>query len=177
MSILVYHGSVEVVKQPEIRPITRPLDFGVGFYVTTIRERAEDWAKKKGKKANLVPVTNVYNFDLPALRQMLDVKIFENADDNWVDFVLKHRKADSYALQPKTPGKHRLIAKEGIHHSHDMVMGEVADDDIFDAIELYESEIITREELRRRLKTKRLNDQICFCTPEALKFLEFAKHY
>lgn len=31
----VYHGSLEQVETPEIRPSNRTLDYGFGFYVTT----------------------------------------------------------------------------------------------------------------------------------------------
>lgn len=31
----LYHGSIEIVEQPEIRMANRPLDYGYGFYATT----------------------------------------------------------------------------------------------------------------------------------------------
>ncbi|MCR5770301.1 MAG: DUF3990 domain-containing protein [Butyrivibrio sp.] len=37
----VYHGSVEIVKTPDVLHSYRPLDFGKGFYVTTVKEQAE----------------------------------------------------------------------------------------------------------------------------------------
>ena len=50
----VYHGSAEIVRNPDVQHSYRPLDFGKGFYVTTNREQAENWAKRKsvvtGKK-------------------------------------------------------------------------------------------------------------------------------
>ena len=70
-----------------------------------------------------------------------------------------------------------MFAHQGAHHSHDVVMGEVADDDVFDAIELYETGIINREELGRRLRTKRINDQMCLCSLQALEFLTFVDNY
>ena len=45
--MLVYHGSCEVVEKPDVMHSFRPLDFGKGFYVTTIKEQAERWAKRK----------------------------------------------------------------------------------------------------------------------------------
>lgn len=52
--MIVFHGSTEVVEKPDIRHSYRRLDFGIGFYVTTIREQAERWARRKadilGKK-------------------------------------------------------------------------------------------------------------------------------
>lgn len=173
MSTIIYHGSVDIVKSPEIRLVTRPLDFGIGFYASTIKERAEDWARKKAKKANLTPIVNVYRLDMPALKEQLDVKFFEHTSDDWLDFVLHHRKVAAYTIERSASGGRRLGMRQGIHHSYDMVMGEVADDDVFDAITLYESSIISRDDLILRLRTKKLNDQLCFCTQNALSYLEF----
>ena len=89
---------------------------------------------------------------------------------------MQHRKAYSYNIvNVTTEGKltRRLVAKHGTHHNFDVVIGEVADDDVFDAITLYESSIISRDDLILRLRTKKLNDQLCFCTQNALSYLEF----
>ena len=44
MSILVYHGAADTVRKP-LASYGRPdLDFGQGFYVTTLRCQAERWA-------------------------------------------------------------------------------------------------------------------------------------
>lgn len=45
--MIIYHGSTEVVKNPDVNHSYRPLDFGKGFYVTTVREQAERWARRK----------------------------------------------------------------------------------------------------------------------------------
>ena len=39
--INVYHGSLEVVTQPEIREPYRRLDYGTGFYTTTAYWQAD----------------------------------------------------------------------------------------------------------------------------------------
>lgn len=52
--MIVYHGSIEAVEKPDVGHSYRRLDFGTGFYVTTVREQAERWARRKadilGKK-------------------------------------------------------------------------------------------------------------------------------
>ena len=45
--MIVYHGSSKTVRQPDILHSYRALDFGRGFYVTTVREQAERWARRK----------------------------------------------------------------------------------------------------------------------------------
>ncbi len=43
----VYHGSIHVVDKPDVIHSFRPLDFGKGFYVTTIERQAQKWALRK----------------------------------------------------------------------------------------------------------------------------------
>ncbi|MBQ9633956.1 MAG: DUF3990 domain-containing protein [Schwartzia sp.] len=45
--MIVYHGSTVVVRQPDVLHSYRRLDFGKGFYTTTVREQAERWADGK----------------------------------------------------------------------------------------------------------------------------------
>lgn len=45
--MIVYHGSNMIVNHPDVSHSFRDLDFGRGFYVTTIMEQAERWAKRK----------------------------------------------------------------------------------------------------------------------------------
>ena len=57
----VYHGSIEVVKSPDVLHSYRPLAFGKGFYVTTVKEQAEKWAKRKADLYNRnVGIINEY---------------------------------------------------------------------------------------------------------------------
>ena len=43
----IYHGSLEVVRSPEIRQSNRSLDYGTGFYATTSYEQAEKWVRRR----------------------------------------------------------------------------------------------------------------------------------
>ena len=38
--MIVYHGSNMVVEHPDVNHSYRDLDFGRGFYVTTVKEQA-----------------------------------------------------------------------------------------------------------------------------------------
>lgn len=62
--MIVYHGSKEIVEEPDVKHSYRMLDFGRGFYVTTVREQAERWARRKadilGKNKAIL---NIYQMD------------------------------------------------------------------------------------------------------------------
>lgn len=43
--MIVYHGSYMIVKEPSVRFSKSNMDFGAGFYVTTVKEQAIRWAQ------------------------------------------------------------------------------------------------------------------------------------
>lgn len=175
--ITLYHGTNMVIEQPELRPINRPMDFGVGFYTTTFQKQAEDWANKKAKRLSGTPVVNVYQIDLNKAKKDLQVKSFVGVSENWLDFILKCRKESAYDKYV-IDGKQVAYRKhKDMHHTYDIVIGEVADDTVFDSIGLYIDGVLPKDALLKRLKAKKANDQYCFSTTEAIKYLEYDTHY
>ncbi len=147
----LYHGSLEVVKNPIIRDSNRTLDYGIGFYTTTSYEQAEDWVKRKKATKGYV---NVYEFDEGAFK-VLKVLVFEKPSDDWIDFVLANR------------------LQKDFRHDYDIVYGPVANDRVYAAFSLFEAGIINRQELLVELRVYRLVDQYLFHTPKALEGLRF----
>ena len=77
--INVYHGSLEVVTQPEIREPNRRLDYGTGFYTTTAYWQAERWVQRRMRESKIAKgYVNVYDFNDTALIQLKSL-IFEKA--------------------------------------------------------------------------------------------------
>ena len=152
MSLEVYHGSNMVVEKPIIMPYIRPLDFGAGFYITTYYSQAKVWAEKKAKRHGNQAIVNKYRLDLTGL----NVKEFKDAGEPWIDFVVLNRKT-----------------KENIKHHYDIIIGEVADDQVFDSIQLYIDNIYDKQRLLQELKTKIENNQLCLATQKSLNQLTF----
>ena len=48
--MIVFHGSNQIVKEPNISYSKNYLDFGKGFYITTFQNQAEKWAKRKASR-------------------------------------------------------------------------------------------------------------------------------
>ena len=67
--LTVYHGSTYRVEQP-LAGVCRPnLDFGVGFYLTDLKEQAVRWALRTAdiRHENSVWL-NIYSLDIDACR-------------------------------------------------------------------------------------------------------------
>ena len=58
--MIVYHGTTEIIKTPDVLHSKGYIDFGPGFYVTTYEEQAKKWAARKGMRQNKEAIVNVY---------------------------------------------------------------------------------------------------------------------
>lgn len=141
----VYHGSYTVVKQPKIIIGRNTKDFGAGFYCTIIREQAERWAKRYDTS-----IINIYT-----VRMNTDLKIleFKEMTEEWLNFIINCRY--------------------GLPHDFDLVIGAMANDQIYNYIADYMDGILTRDQFWSLARFKYPTHQINFCTTAALKCLEF----
>jgi len=150
----LYHGSLEVVSDPRIITPNRTLDYGRGFYTTTSYEQAEQWVRRRKGTQHSVGYVNVYELadilpdDIKQLR-------FDSPTEEWVDFVMRNR------------------TEKGYEHSYDIVYGPVANDRVYAAFALYESNLLDKEGLIRELRAYELVDQFLFHTEQSLQHLTF----
>ena len=150
----LYHGSLEVVSEPRIITPNRTLDYGRGFYTTTSYEQAEQWVRRRKGAQHPVGYVNVYEL-ADVLPDEIKQLRFETPTEEWVDFVMRNR------------------TEKGFEHSFDIVYGPVANDRVYAAFALYESNLLDKEGLIRELRTYELVDQFLFHTEQSLQHLTF----
>ncbi len=154
--MILYHGSTELIDKPEIRKGDVYLDFGIGFYTTTSFEQAERWAKIKMRRSNVsLGYVSIYEFDIDAVQKELTIKRFENADEEWLSFVVNNRNGNI------------------INDNVDMHIGPVADDNVYQSIRLFETGAYDAEYTVKKLKTEILHDQWTLHNNKVLQFLRF----
>lgn len=141
----VYHGGYTAVENPEIRIGRNTKDFGNGFYCMIIKEQAQRWAKRYNTK-----IVSIYDVRLDS---DLQIKEFKEMTDEWLDFI--------------------IACRGGKEHSYDIVIGAMANDQIYNYVSDYMDGSITREQFWVLAKFKYPTHQINFCTKEALKCLEY----
>ena len=141
----VYHGSYTVVKEPKVVEGKNTKDFGTGFYCTIIREQAERWARRYD-----TPTVNAYTVRMDESLKILE---FSDMTEEWLDFIIDCR--------------------HGKKHDYDIVIGAMANDQIYNFIADYMDGIITREQFWVLARFKYPTHQINFCTPKAIECLEF----
>ena len=143
---ILYHGSNVIVQNPKILIDGFYKDFGYGFYCTNIKKQARRWAiTKRGKS-----VINKYNY---VKNENLKIYSFTEMSEEWLQFVVNCR--------------------QGKEHNYDIVEGPMADDQIWDYVEEYVSNNISKTAFWELVKFKYPTHQIVFCTENALKTLYY----
>jgi hypothetical protein len=141
--MIVYHGGYCSIESPKIIAGKYAKDFGTGFYCTEIKEQAVRWAKRYE-----TPVISHYDLTLDT---RLNILHFEDMTEEWLDFVVDCRR--------------------GIKHDYDVVIGAMANDQVYNYISDYLSGVLTREQFWVLAKFKHPTHQINFCTTQALQCL------
>ena len=142
---LIYHGSYTKIEQPKIILGRNTKDFGVAFYCTVMREQAQRWARRYD-----TPVLDVYAF-LPD--EKLKIKEFPMMTEEWLDFIANCR--------------------HGKGHPYDLVIGPMANDQIYNYVADFLDGSITREQFWVMAKFKYPTHQIAFCTEKSLACLTY----
>lgn len=86
----IYHGSLEIVTNPEIRMSDRTLDYGSGFYATTDYDQAKRWAERRKSDGVDVGYINVYEISKEAILEKKTLW-FDYPSEEWADFVHENR--------------------------------------------------------------------------------------
>lgn len=142
----IYHASDVIVEKPDIKHSRANLDFGKGFYATIIREQAERYAQKfilRKRKG----ILNIYEYN-PT--DSLNIKRFETYDGEWLDFVAACRMGGN------------------IFRKYDVISGGIANDRVFNTLDLYFSNQMSKEETLKRLMFEKPNHQLCFTNQWAI---------
>ena len=150
--MILYHGSYAAISEPDLTHFRPNVDFGRGFYVTPLYEQAAKWCgkfKRRGREG----IISCYSFD-EKYESELKILKFSAYSEDWLEFILKCRS-----------GKDNT--------DYDIVAGGVANDRVFNTVELFFDGLIDKTEAINRLRYEKPNLQICFRTEKALKLLKF----
>ncbi|GBU20584.1 hypothetical protein R80B4_00462 [Fibrobacteres bacterium R8-0-B4] len=156
----LFHGSNVKVSAPRLIGLSRGLDFGAGFYLTTSETQANKFSKVVAERRKSgVATVNVYEFDIEVAEKTLSVRRFLGADAAWLEFVADNRQ------------------KTYVGEVFDVVIGAVADDTVMPAIQAYLGGFLTAEAALITLKASKLVDQFCLKSDRALSLLRFVRAY
>ena len=149
--MILYHGSFLEIAKPDLVHSRPNVDFGRGFCVTPLYGQAAKWCgkfKRRGKDG----IISWYEYDE---NREAELK-FDSYSEEWLEFILNCRS-------------------EKDSTDYDLVVGGVANDKVFNTVELFFDGLIDKTEAINRLRYEKPNLQICFRTERALSLLRFKR--
>lgn len=159
--MIVYHGGLIEIRRPDVDHSKQFLDFGKGFYVTTYSEQTKEWAIRKSVRfKSYKPTVNVYELNEDFSGR--NVLTFRDPEDEvaWLKFVCDCRN-----------GKEEYLM-------YDLIVGAVANDDVFKTVDFYRRGIWSQRRALRELRYYKKNNQIAFIKQQALdELLKFQTSY
>lgn len=158
----VYHGSYIEIQNPDISFGRSKLDFGRGFYITTLKNQSEKWARRRSKLVRKNPVVSVYEFDANGL----NILSFDGYSEEWLDFVAKNRTGAAIPCE------------------YDAICGNIADDDVATIMNDY-TELLRKGRISaagkrfylEQLQYSEPNNQYCLVSQKSIEALKFVKSY
>ncbi len=141
----LYHGSYMPIPSPDILKGRFTKDFGDGFYCTSLKRQAEKWARRYD-----TPIVNIYEYQPD---ESLNTLHFAEMTDEWLDFI--------------------VACRGGMPHTYDIVVGAMANDQIYNYVADFMNGVLTREQFWVLAKFKYPTHQINFCTPRALNCITY----
>jgi hypothetical protein len=152
----LFHGSNASFDKASLDFAKDRRDFGRGFYTTTIRKQAVDWAEILCRR-NKTKTAYLYTFDFSPVG--LTVKTLESISKEWLDFIIANRITG------------------GTQHAFDVVTGPIANDRTMDTIGFFLAGIYSTEEALRRLEYMKPNNQLSLHTVKALSNLNLMEKH
>lgn len=157
--ITVFHGSDGCRENPEMghNPEELTRDFGDGFYLSDKEQSAKEWAlrKTKGKPGKIT----IFDFRIAEAMKDGVVTRFDYPGPQWAEFVVRNRL--------RMPTVHK-----------DIVIGPVADNNMYDLLTDYKNGFLTYDEFCDTLAPYRTRygdivEQYAFTTQDSLYYLDY----
>jgi len=160
----LYHGSNQIIRQPNLLKGRKFLDFGSGFYLSDEKKQAENRAKSTVLLfEDGAPTVNVFEWKKD-MDTGLTILHFPTANIEWLDFVLANRQGDMFVKQ------------------YDIVIGPTADDQIILVVEQYLAGVFDHLEnpkatVIQLFQPQKLATQYLFATEKSLQYIHFTDSY
>ena len=168
MKKIIYHGSINIIKEPIYGYGKKYNDYGLGFYCTENIELAKEWAVNKDKDG----YANIYELDIS------DLKILNLNDKkynilHWLTLLIKNREFDLRTIVSKR-AKEYLIKNYSIDlNGIDIVIGYRADDSYFTFAQDFLNNSISLRKLNEAMRLGDLGEQIVLISKKAFNNVKY----
>jgi hypothetical protein len=164
----LFHGSSEIINNPQFGKGNLHNDYGLGFYCTENLELAKEWACSNVSGG----YANKYSIDLTNL-SVLNLSEKEYNILNWISLLLNNRTF-SLNNQIASEGKNYLIQNFMPNiENFDIIIGYRADDSYFAFAQDFLNNAISIKTLENAMKLGNLGKQTVIKSKKAFELLSF----
>ena len=166
----LYHGSVNMIEEPEFGVGNSKNDYGQGFYCTEHIELAKEWACAENRDG----FANEYELETDGLSIM-------NLSDaryhilNWLAILLENRTfviERGLALTAKDYSLSEFLPE---YKNADVIRGYRADDSYFSFASAFLNNTITLEQLGKAMKLGKLGEQVVLKSKRSFAQLKYSR--
>lgn len=160
----LYHGSNVDIKKINLAMCRPYKDFGQGFYLTVIREQAENMARRVAMLYGGEAILNQYDLDEKSLMgKDLKIKNFGvKTSEEWARFVKNNRNRKFTDVSSP---------ESNIDNKYDIVIGPIANDAMAVLFRQYENGMIDFDTMLKGMEYKETTNQYSFHTDRAIQLL------
>lgn len=142
----LFHSSNVPVEKPDTRHSRDYLDFGKGFYLTSLQDQAVKYAQRFIRRRQNAWL-NIYEFEFnPTEWSVLE---FERYDKTWLNFISKCRAGNDDSR-------------------YDIVIGGIANDKVIQTLDRYFEGELSEDQTLGLLKYEKPNNQYCIRSQQML---------
>jgi hypothetical protein len=116
--------------------------------MTSFKDQAINWAKRRATFDNSNPIVSVFTFD-ETKAVNYKIKKFDEYSSDWLEFVCANRRGELF-------------------NPYELIIGPVADDRVFQAVNMYFQGYWDKERTLEELRFYKKNDQYCFATQKII---------
>ena len=168
MTRKLYHGSENIIQQPQFGFGKRYNDYGLGFYCTESIDMAKEWGVGLDKNG----YANCYELECDGL-DILDLNGEKYCILHWLTILLKNREFDipsALALE----AKEYLVKNFSIDcEKYDAIIGYRADDSYFSFAQDFINGTISYRQLNRAMHLGRLGQQFVLKSKKSFERIQY----
>ena len=172
MSKIIYHGSQNIIENPQYGVGKLHNDYGLGFYCTENVELAKEWACSNNETNGYA---NQYEIDLSDYK-VLDLREEKYSILNWMALLLKFRTFD---VNTPISAQAKEYILENFYvdvEEYDVIIGYRADDSYFSFAKDFINNTISVEQLAEAMRLGELGIQIVLKSKKAFDTVKYKSY-
>ena len=164
----IYHGSKDIIKQPEFGKGKSYNDYGLGFYCTENLDLALEWAVDLNRNG----YANKYEIDDTKL-SVLNLNDDKYVILHWLAVLLENRHFDAQSPLAAEAKEYILNNFSVEYLNYDVIIGYRADDSYFSFAQDFLNGTISYRQLSNAMKLGNLGQQFVLKSKKAFEMIEF----